>query len=66
MLKSLGKRVPIEVVEYDDHSNVDDAVEAVERLIKQDKVDLILPPWGTGLNLAVGPLLHRAGIRIWP
>ena len=61
MLKSVGKRVPIEVIEYDDHSNVDNAVEAVERLIAQDKVDFILPPWGTGLNVAVGPLLHRAG-----
>jgi branched-chain amino acid transport system substrate-binding protein len=61
MLESVGKRVPIEVIEYDDHSNVDDAVAAVERLISQDKVDFILSPWGTGLNLAVGPLLHRAG-----
>lgn len=61
MLKSLGKRVPVELIEYDDHSNVDNAVAATERLITQDKVDFILPPWGTGLNLAVGPLLHRAG-----
>src|SRR5664279_1798975 len=61
MMKSAGRRVPIEVIEYDDHSNVDDAVEAVQRLITQDKVDFILPPWGTGLNLAVGPLLHDAG-----
>ncbi len=61
MLTSAGKRVPIELVEYDDRSNVSNAVEAVERLITQDKVDFILPPWGTGLNIAVGPLLHRAG-----
>jgi branched-chain amino acid transport system substrate-binding protein len=40
---------------------VDDAVAAVERLISQDKVDFILSPWGTGLNLAVGPQLNRAG-----
>jgi len=61
MLNSLGKRLPVEVIEYDDHSNVDDAVAAVERLIKQDMVDFVFPPWGTGLNLAVGPLLHDAG-----
>jgi branched-chain amino acid transport system substrate-binding protein len=61
MLKSIGKRVPIEVIQYDDHSNADDAVAAVERLISQDKVDFILPPWGTGLNLAVAPLFHSAG-----
>jgi branched-chain amino acid transport system substrate-binding protein len=66
MLKSLGKRVPIEVVEYDDHSNVDDAVEAVERLIKQDKVDLILPPWEPDSIWPWGRCCTAPGIRIWP
>jgi branched-chain amino acid transport system substrate-binding protein len=61
MLKGVGKRVPIEVIEYDDQSQADVAVAAVERLIHQDKVDFVFPPWGTGLNLAVGPLLHDAG-----
>ena len=61
MLKSVGQRVPVEVVEYDDHSDVDAAKAAIERLITQDKVDFILPPWGTGLNITVGPLLHDAG-----
>ena len=35
LLKSVGKRVPIEVIEYDDHSNVIDAETAIERLISQ-------------------------------
>ena len=61
MLSSIGKRVPIEVIEYDDRSNRDDAVKAVERLITLDKVDFILAPWGTGLNLAVAPLLYHGG-----
>jgi branched-chain amino acid transport system substrate-binding protein len=61
MLSSVGKRAPIEVIEYDDHSNVDDTKAAVERLITQDKVDFILAPWGTGMNLAVGPQFYRAG-----
>ena len=61
MLSSVGKRVPIEVIEYDDHSKLDDVVKAEERLIMQDKVDFILPPWGTELNLVVAPILHRAG-----
>src|ERR1700730_3604047 len=61
MLKSIGRRVPIEIIEYEDHRNVDDAVAAVERLITLDQVDFMLPPWGTGLNIAVGPLFHRGG-----
>lgn len=56
-----GKRMPIEVIEYDDRSNSEEAVRAVERLITQDKVDLLLPPWGTGLNLAVGPVFNKYG-----
>lgn len=60
-LKLGDKRVPIEVVIYDDRSNSEEAVRAVERLINQDKVDFILSPFGTGLNLAVAPVLARAG-----
>jgi branched-chain amino acid transport system substrate-binding protein len=56
-----GKKLPIEIVEYDDRSNSEEAVKAIERLATQDKVDLILAPWGTALNLAVGPTFHRLG-----
>lgn len=60
-IKLGDKRLRIEVVEYDDRSNSEEAVKAIERLANQDKVDFILSPWGTGLNLAVGPTLNRLG-----
>jgi branched-chain amino acid transport system substrate-binding protein len=60
-LKLGNERVPIEVVQYDDRSSAEEATRGIERLIAQDKVDFILPPWGTGLNLAVGPILNKAG-----
>lgn len=60
-LKLGDKRVPIEIVQYDDRSSAEEAAKALDRLITQDKVDFILPPWGTGLNLAVGPILNKAG-----
>ena len=56
-----GKRLPIEVIEYDDRSSAEVVVLSIERLATQDKVDFILPPWGTGFNLAVAPLLERFG-----
>lgn len=56
-----GSRLKIEVVEYDDRSIAEDAVRSVERLASQDKVDFILPPWGTGFNLAIAPLMDRLG-----
>lgn len=61
MLKSLGRRLPIDVIEYDDRSSADGLLRAVERLVTQDKVDFILPPWGTGLNISIGAVLHDAG-----
>ncbi len=54
-----GSRLPIEVIEYDDRSSSEEVVRAVERLATQDEVDFILPPWGTGFNLAVAPLFDR-------
>lgn len=56
-----GKRYPVELIVYDDRSISEEAVRAVERLVTQDKVDIVLPPWGTALNLAVGPLFNKYG-----
>ncbi|MCS6944710.1 MAG: amino acid ABC transporter substrate-binding protein [Sutterellaceae bacterium] len=56
-----GRRLKLEYIEYDDRSQSEEAVRAVERLINQDKVDILLPPWGTGQNLAVAPIFARGG-----
>ena len=54
-----GSRKLIEVVEYDDRSQTEEAVRAIQRLATKDKVDFILPPWGTGFNLAIAPLMDK-------
>ncbi|WP_261385247.1 amino acid ABC transporter substrate-binding protein [Vannielia litorea] len=56
-----GSQKMIEVIEYDDRSSAEEVVRAVERLATQDEVDFILPPWGTGFNLAVAPLMAKFG-----
>ena len=61
MIKEFNKRIPIEVVEYDDTSNAETAVRLTERLMTQDKVDFVLPPWSTGFNLATAPVYARNG-----
>jgi branched-chain amino acid transport system substrate-binding protein len=61
MVKEFDKRIPIEVTEYDDTSNAEAAVRLTERLMTQDKVDFVLPPWSTGFNLAVAPVYARNG-----
>ncbi|HEY6511271.1 MAG TPA: amino acid ABC transporter substrate-binding protein [Burkholderiaceae bacterium] len=54
-----GKKMPVEIVEYDDRSSSEEAVRAYERLATQDKVDFVLAPWSTGINLAVAPTLNK-------
>src|SRR5436309_5007018 len=44
MIKEFGKRIPIAVTEYDDTSNAEAAIRLTEKLMSQDKVDLVLPP----------------------
>ncbi len=56
-----GGRRPIEFVNYDDRSDNETAVRLYERLITEDKVDLLLPPWGTATNFAVAPVANRHG-----
>lgn len=56
-----GKRMKVELVGYDDRSEVETAVRTYEKLMGSDKVDLILPPWGTGMNFAVMPLMQKYG-----
>jgi branched-chain amino acid transport system substrate-binding protein len=45
----------------DDRSEAETVVRSYEKLMGTDKVDLILPPWGTGANFAVLPLVQKHG-----
>jgi branched-chain amino acid transport system substrate-binding protein len=53
-----GKR-PVEFVEYDDQSDPAKAAQIYEKLIVEDKVDLLLGPWGTPHHIAVAGVLER-------
>jgi branched-chain amino acid transport system substrate-binding protein len=56
-----GKRRKVELVGFDDRSDTETVVRTFEKLMGSDKVDLILPPWGTGANFAVMPLIQKYG-----
>lgn len=55
-----GRR-PIQFVQHDDRSEIEAAVRLYERMITEDKVDLLLPPWGTAMNFAVAPVANKHG-----
>ena len=56
-----GKKRKIELVGSDDRSDAETVVRSYEKLMGSDKVDLILPPWGTGANFAVMPAIQKYG-----
>lgn len=58
-LSKYGKKVPVEFIAYDDRSQIEEAIRLTEKLILDDKVDLVLPPWGTTTNMAVAPVLNK-------
>jgi branched-chain amino acid transport system substrate-binding protein len=59
LVKDLNKKLPVELVHYDDKSSADTAVKVYEKLITQDKVDLVLTPWGTTIHFAIAPLAEK-------
>lgn len=56
-----GVKRPIELISSDDRSDIETCVRSYEKLMGSDKVDLILPPWGSNANFAVAPLANRMG-----
>jgi len=56
-----GVKHQIELISYDDRSEVETCVRTYEKLMGSDKVDLVLPPWGSNANFAVAPLANRFG-----
>ncbi|MCL4181872.1 MAG: ABC transporter substrate-binding protein, partial [Burkholderiaceae bacterium] len=51
-----GVRRRIELIGFDDRSEIETCIRTYEKLMGSDKVDLILPPWGSNANFALAPL----------
>ncbi len=60
-LKVGGKQMKVELIEYDDKTSGEEAVKNIQRLATVDKVDFIVTPYSTGLNVATAPLIARYG-----
>lgn len=60
-VKKYGKRIPVELILYDNKSDMETTVKMFEKLILEEKVHFMLPPWGTAFNFAVAPVANRYG-----
>lgn len=55
----LGRQVKLKI--YDDESNPTTAQQLYQRLINEDKADLLLAPYSTAVGGAIVPITERAG-----
>ena len=60
-LKVGDKQMKLELVEYDDKTNGEEAIKNIQRLATVDKVDFIVAPYSTGLNIAAAPIIAKYG-----
>ena len=56
-----GVKRPVQLISSDDRSDVETVVRTYEKLMGSEKVDLVLPPWGSNANFAVAPIANRFG-----
>jgi branched-chain amino acid transport system substrate-binding protein len=54
-----GTKRPVKFISYDDQSDFAKAPQIYEKLITDDKVDLLLAPWGTPFHFAIVGVLEK-------
>jgi len=65
MLKSEGKKLPVSLVVTDDESDENKVRMLVEKLVRQDHVDILIGPYGSGLTLAAAEVADGLGCVLW-
>jgi branched-chain amino acid transport system substrate-binding protein len=58
-VKDYDMRIPVELTVYDTESDIGKTVRMYEKLILEDKVDILLPPWATAYNFAIVPIVEQ-------
>jgi branched-chain amino acid transport system substrate-binding protein len=60
-VEEYGKKLPIELIVYDDMSDVGTMTRLTEKLIVEDKVDFLWPACGTAFIFAQAPIANKYG-----
>ena len=57
-IEKYDKRIPVELIQYDDKSDEKRLKSLLEKLMLEDKVDFLLPPTGTTFLYEAAPALR--------
>jgi len=61
-----GKKLPVKYIKYDDKSDRGTMVKLMEKLVIEDKVDLLFGPTGTGMLFAAVPVANKLEAILLP
>ncbi len=59
-VKEYDKRLPVELLRYDNKGDIGTMLKLVKKLISIDKVDFLFPPWGANMHFAMIPVANKA------
>jgi len=60
-VEEYGKKLPVEMIVYDDESNITKMTENLAKLILEDEVDLLFPPAGTDMLFVAATITSDLG-----
>ena len=63
-VEEYGKRLPVEMLVYDDKSDMGTMTRLLEKLILEDKVDFLFPPASTAFLFAAGAVSRCTGLSV--
>ncbi len=64
-VKQYGRKLPAELIYYDDQSNNEKCREVTLKLLTEDKPDLFLGPYSSGLAIAIAPITKTLDRIVW-
>ena len=65
LVQDLGAKLPVELIHYDDQSSVSCCRSNIEKLIVEDKVDILLGPYSSSLALAACEVSISHNKTLW-
>ena len=65
LIKKKGKKIPVNLIYYDDGSSSETCKILIDKLIIKDKVDVLIGPYSSGLTLSAAPIAEKYKKILW-
>jgi len=65
LIKKKGKKIPVNLIYYDDGSSSETCKILIDKLIIKDKVDVLIGPYSSGLTLSAAPIVDKYKKILW-